>query len=46
MGPKKKEDCRCGCGALICRLTEAGVEIRCRRCKTITFIPYSGMEKA
>ena len=41
------DDCRCLCGNLLARLTEAGVELKCRRCKRTLLIrvpvttPYS-----
>ena len=31
-------DCRCLCGSLLARLTEAGVELKCRRCKRTLLI--------
>jgi phage FluMu protein Com len=34
-------DHRCDCGAVICRLTKQGVEIKCRRCKRIVVIPLA-----
>jgi phage FluMu protein Com len=38
--PKDKEH-RCDCGAVLCRLTERGVEIKCRRCKRVVVIPLT-----
>lgn len=32
-------DHRCDCGAVLCRLTERGVEIKCRRCKRVVVVP-------
>lgn len=34
-------DCRCHCGSLLARIVEAGVEIRCRRCKRNQLVPWS-----
>ncbi|MEI9939157.1 MAG: hypothetical protein WDO69_18205 [Pseudomonadota bacterium] len=31
---------RCVCGALLARWTAAGLELKCRRCKRTTLIPY------
>jgi len=31
---------RCACGALLARWIAAGLELKCRRCKTTTLIPY------
>lgn len=32
-------DVRCGCGALLARVVEGGVEIKCRRCKRVVIVP-------
>lgn len=37
--PDGARDHRCDCGAVLCRLTERGVEIKCRRCKRVVVIP-------
>ena len=37
-----REDCgdvRCGCGALLAKLTAEGVELKCKRCKRVRIIP-------
>lgn len=34
-----KGDLRCDCGSLVARIIEAGVELKCRRCKRIKIIP-------
>lgn len=34
-------DVRCHCGALLARLVEGGVEIKCRRCKRVVVVPLS-----
>ncbi|HYP97601.1 MAG TPA: hypothetical protein VER96_02935 [Polyangiaceae bacterium] len=31
---------RCMCGALLARWVAAGLELKCRRCKRTTLIPY------
>ena len=31
---------RCLCGALLARWVSAGLELKCRRCKRTTLIPY------
>ena len=31
---------RCVCGALLARWVAAGLELKCRRCKRTTLIPY------
>ena len=31
---------RCLCGALLARWVAAGLELKCRRCKRTTLIPY------
>lgn len=31
---------RCVCGALLARWVAAGLELKCRRCKRVTLIPY------
>jgi len=31
---------RCSCGALLARWVAAGLELKCRRCKRTTLIPY------
>jgi hypothetical protein len=33
--------CHCPCGALQCRLTERGVEIKCRKCKRVVVVPLT-----
>lgn len=38
---KTENELRCGCGSLIARLVRDGVEIKCRRCKSIRIIPVA-----
>lgn len=33
-----KGDLRCECGNLVARITESGIELKCRRCKRIKII--------
>lgn len=35
---------RCLCGCLLARLVAGGVELKCRRCKRICFIPFENPE--
>jgi len=35
---------RCECGFLLCMLGEETVEVKCRRCKRIVYIPIEGIE--
>lgn len=35
---------RCGCGNLIARILDEGIELKCRRCKRITIIPLGAIE--
>ncbi|VAX27884.1 hypothetical protein MNBD_NITROSPIRAE01-1455 [hydrothermal vent metagenome] len=36
-----KEELRCLCGSLIARIREAGLELKCKRCKRFHVIPLS-----
>ncbi len=33
------QDLRCGCGSLLARRVEQGVELKCRRCKRTLVLP-------
>lgn len=33
------EEVRCACGSLLARLTAAGLELKCRRCKRLVVVP-------
>jgi hypothetical protein len=37
--PPPSDDCRCPCGSLLARLSERGVELKCRRCKRTLLVP-------
>jgi hypothetical protein len=35
-------DLRCPCGSLVARITSAGVELKCRRCKRVVLLGALG----
>lgn len=37
--PRAEHDLRCECGSLMARLTAAGIELKCRRCKRVVVVP-------
>jgi phage FluMu protein Com len=37
---KSESSLRCSCGSLLARMVEAGVEIKCRRCKRQVILPF------
>ena len=37
-------DCRCHCGSLLARVSDAGVELKCRRCKRTHVIAWEDVE--
>jgi phage FluMu protein Com len=37
--PPTERELRCGCGNLMARLTSAGLELKCRRCKRLVVVP-------
>jgi phage FluMu protein Com len=39
-GVAADDSLRCVCGALLARWVAAGLELKCRRCKRTTLIPY------
>jgi hypothetical protein len=39
-GHESAARCRCACGALLARWVAAGLELKCRRCKRTTLIPF------
>jgi hypothetical protein len=41
--PPTERDVRCRCGSLMARLTQAGVELKCRRCKRMVVVPLGRM---
>jgi phage FluMu protein Com len=40
------EDLRCLCGSLVAKVKKQGIEFKCRRCKRVALIPFSGREQA
>ncbi|HEY8516761.1 MAG TPA: hypothetical protein VIS07_14730 [Candidatus Binatia bacterium] len=38
-------DARCACGNLLAKLTAGGVELKCRRCKRIVLVPWTGARR-
>ena len=34
-----ERDLRCECGSLMARVTDDGIELKCRRCKRIVLLP-------
>ena len=37
--PPSECELRCRCGSLMARMTAAGVELKCRRCKRVVVVP-------
>lgn len=35
-----EKDHRCFCGKLLARITEAGVQLKCRRCKRLVLVSW------
>lgn len=33
-------ECRCPCGSLLAKQSIDGIELKCRRCKRVVFIPW------
>lgn len=38
--PSTARDLRCECGSLVAKLSAAGIELKCRRCKRLAIIPF------
>ncbi len=34
------DQCRCGCGALLARVVREGLELKCRKCKSLILIEH------
>lgn len=34
-----RRELRCQCGSLMARVTAAGIELKCRRCKRVVVVP-------
>lgn len=39
VAPPAERDLRCDCGSLMARVTRAGLELKCRRCKRVVLVP-------
>jgi phage FluMu protein Com len=37
------DEARCSCGRLLARLTEAGIELKCSRCRRVVVIEWSAV---
>ena len=37
--PETERELRCHCGSLMARVTTAGIELKCRRCKRVVLVP-------
>jgi hypothetical protein len=35
------EEIRCGCGSLLARQVDRGIELKCRRCKRTVIVPLT-----
>ena len=44
--PRAADECRCLCGSLLARVTRAGVELKCRRCKRTLLVPLPPRSEA
>jgi phage FluMu protein Com len=42
--PTHPGETRCECGQLIAKVRGQGLELKCKRCKRIVFIPFSSIE--
>lgn len=40
----QKDETRCQCGQLIAKVKDAGLELKCKRCKRIVIIPFTAIE--
>jgi len=39
--PPTERELRCDCGNLMARMTSAGLELKCRRCKRLVVVPVT-----
>lgn len=37
-------EARCECGQLMAKLRQDGIELKCKRCRRIVLLPFSGIE--
>ena len=42
--PEASVETRCECGRLLARLTEAGIELKCARCRRVVVISWSAVK--
>ncbi|MDF0645059.1 MAG: hypothetical protein P0111_13595 [Nitrospira sp.] len=40
----QNDETRCECGQLIAKVKDAGLELKCKRCKRIVIIPFAAVE--
>jgi phage FluMu protein Com len=40
----QNDETRCECGQLIAKVKDAGLELKCKRCKRIVIIPFAAIE--
>jgi len=43
--PRTEHELRCGCGSLMARRTQAGLELKCRRCKRVVVVPVNAADR-
>lgn len=41
--PEAHDETRCSCGRLLARLTDAGIELKCGRCRKLVVIDWSAV---
>jgi hypothetical protein len=42
--PSGRAEARCECGQLMAKLRRDGIELKCKRCRRIVLLPFSGIE--
>lgn len=42
--PGSDEEARCACGRLLARLTDAGIELKCSRCRRVVVIDWTAVK--
>jgi phage FluMu protein Com len=42
--PEASAETRCECGRLLARLTEAGIELKCSRCRRVVVIAWRAVK--
>jgi len=40
----RDSEARCECGQLMAKLLGHGIELKCKRCRRLVIIPFSGIE--